>query len=204
MSQKKVKQQRRENRRFRLFWGSSYDRGLDQLLNMWPIIKQKFPEAELHIFYGWDLFVAGYKDNPERLAWKDRIDKQMQQPGIAHHGRVSKTELAKWRKYCGIWAYPTDFGETCCITALECQKDGCVPVAISKAALKETVGSGILVEGDIYDKETQVKFLQELLKLMGDEELWKQEQLKGQEFAQQFSWDKIAQRWAKEFDGNQT
>ncbi len=186
-------------RHHKLFYGSSYDRGLEHLLGMWPMIKEAIPDSELHVAYGWDLFIAAYKDNPERLAWKARIDKQMTQPGITHHGRLSKEKLKELQKECGIWAYPTHFGETCCITALDTQANGCVPVVISYAALKETVQSGVKVDGDIYDPETKDTYLKALIDLLKDEERWKKEQLKGVRFAKQFSWENVAEKWEEVF-----
>lgn len=185
----------------KLFYGSSYDRGLQHLLQMWPKIIEKFPDATLDICYGWDLFDKAFPDNPERIAWKERMVKAMHQQGITHHGRISKEELKKVREQCGIWAYPTDFTEINCITALECQQDGVVPVVINLAALKETVQSGVKIEGDIYDEggKTFDKYLTELLALMGDEKRWKEESEKGKEFAKNFAWEKISKKWEEQF-----
>ena len=186
-------------RQHRLFYGSSYDRGLDHLLNMWPEIIKKYPDATLDIYYGWDLFDKGYVDNPERMKWKEKMIKLMQQNGITEHGRVSKKELRSAQQKIGIWAYPTHFGETCCITALDCQENGCVPCVINYAGLKETVGSGIRVEGDIYDKDVYDEYLNSLLALMKSESRWKDEQLIGKEFAKSYSWSIIAEKWIQEF-----
>lgn len=186
-------------RQHKLFYGSSYDRGIQHLLKMWPSVKEKFPDAELHICYGWDLFESFFRDNPERMMWKDRMSKLMEQPGIVHHGRVGKEELKKIREECGIWAYPTHFTEINCITALETQREGCVPCVIELAALEETVQSGVKVKGDIYDPETFDKYLAELLSLMADEKRWKEEQTKGIIFAEKFTWDKIALKWNEYF-----
>ena len=186
-------------RQHKLWYQSSYDRGLQHLLKMWPKIRGVYPDATLDIAYGWDLFLAVYANNPERMAWKERIDGLMNVEGITHHGRVGKTRLAELRKQCGIWAYPTDFDEINCIGALESQQDGCVPCVINKAALKETVGSGVKVEGDIWDPETRERYLQELLALMGDEKRWLAEQEKGRDFAKQYAWPNIARRWKEVF-----
>lgn len=187
-------------RQHKLFWGSSYDRGLDIVLKLWPEILKTVPDAELHICYGWNLFEAVFNDNPERMAWKDKMDKLMTQKGVTHHGRLGKKELDKVRKACGIWFYPTFFQEINCITALQCQNDGVVPVVTNFAALKETVGSGIKVDGDIYLKETQEKILKELLEMMTNEELWEKESRKAKRFAKRYSWDNIAAEWYKHFD----
>ncbi len=197
MSGKKAKLERKYNRSHKLFWGSSYDRGINILLGLWPKIIEKFPDATLEICYGWDLFDKGYANNPERQNWKERMNELMTQKGITHHGRISKIELKKVRNQCGIWVYPTYFQEINCITALETQNDGLVPVTMNDFALKETVGSGSKVDGDIYDKETQDKWLSELFKYMGDEKLWEEESLKAKEYVKNYSWDVIASEWLK-------
>ena len=185
-------------RQHKLGYFSSYDRGLQHLLEMWPLIKESKPHAELHIAYGWELFLKGYQDNPERLAWKDKMDKLMTQEGITHHGRLSKTKLKELQQECGIWAYPTDFGETNCITALDCQASGCVPCTMNYAGLKETVQSGIKLDGDIYEPSVKNDYLNALVDLMNDEKRWEEEQKKGIEFARNYSWDNVASKWAEE------
>jgi glycosyltransferase involved in cell wall biosynthesis len=183
-------------RQHKLFYGSSYDRGLEHLLDMWPSIKKDVPDAELHVCYGWETFDSFYNDNPERLAWKARMEAKMKQEGITHHGRLGKTDLKKVRQECGIWAYPTHFTEINCITALSAQADGCVPVAINLAALEETVQSGVKVSCDIYEQDCKAEYLKELIALMNDQKRWKEEQEKGQEFARQFTWKEVAKQWS--------
>lgn len=93
---------------------SSYDRGLEHLLKIWPEVVKEVPDAKLHVFYGWKLFEEFYRDNPERMAWKEKMDKMMEHMGITHHGRVPQPEIEKWYKKCGIFAYPSHFYEINC------------------------------------------------------------------------------------------
>jgi len=188
------------SRQHKLFWGSSYDRGLDILLYMWPDIKKAYPDAELHICYGWKLFDMLAKTNPERRQWKASVQIMLQHPGVIHHGRLGKEELAKVRKSCGIWSYPSYFTEINCITALDCQRDGVVPVTMALAALPEVVGAGVLVKGDIKDPKVMKTYQKELLDLMGDEKRWKKESIKGQRYSNKFDWATIARGWTTEFD----
>jgi glycosyltransferase involved in cell wall biosynthesis len=193
-------------RHHKLGWYSSYDRGLQYLLGMWGEILKKFPDAQLHIAYGWDMFDKAAATNPERMRWKHDMELAMQQRGIHHYGRLGKKELADLRKKCGILAYSTDFFEINCITALDCQKDGCVPVVMNQkdwdseelyTALDETVYAGIKVEGNIRtDKE---KYFEALTGLMGDEKEWKKLSIKGINGSQKYLWPKIAEKWAPEF-----
>jgi glycosyltransferase involved in cell wall biosynthesis len=170
------------------------------LLYMWPDIRKEYPDAELHICYGWKLFDMLAKTNPERRQWKASVEIMMQHPGVTDHGRLGKEELSVVRKSCGIWAYPTYFTEINCITALECQRDGVVPVTIDLAALQETVGAGVRVKGNIKDPKVMKTYLKELLDMMGDEKKWKKESIKGQRFTNKYGWETIAREWTKEFD----
>lgn len=184
----------------KLFWGSSYDRGLDVLLFMWPDIKEKYPDAELHIAYGWELFDVFARTNPERKQWKAGVETMMQQDGIFHYGRIGKKQLNLVRSLCGIWAYPTYFTEINCITALESQRDGLVPVTMTLGALNETVGSGIKVEGNIKDINVQAQYLKELISMMGDRERWRKSSLGAKKWAKSYYWSKIASKWADTFE----
>lgn len=186
-------------RNHNLWWQSSYDRGLDILLFMWSDIKARYPDAELHIAYGWDLFDKVSSNNPERMQWKASVEQMMSQDGVFHYGRIGQDKLKELRKECGIWAYPTYFPEINCIGALEAQSDGLVPVTMNDFAFKETVGSGIKIDGDIYLKQTRDTFLKELLDLMGDKKRWEEESKKATKFAKEFEWGNIASKWVDEF-----
>ena len=98
-----------------------------------------------------------------------------------------------------MWAYPTDFQEINCITALDAAHDGLVPVTMSLAALQETVGSGIKLSGDIKKEEIQKEYLKQLLSMMQDEEKWEKESKKGQKFAKDYGWETISKEWIKIF-----
>ena len=182
------------------FWyQSSYDRGLDIVLWIWPKIKEQLPDATLDVCYGWDLFVKAYQGNPERMKWKEKLDDLMKQPGITHHGRIGQDKMRQLRSKMDIWIYPTYFQETNCIGALECQRDGVVPCTMNLAGLKDTVGSGIKIEGDIYKPEIRAKFVDEIVKLAKDKKRLEAERKKGKEFIKKFSWEKIAEQWINQF-----
>jgi glycosyltransferase involved in cell wall biosynthesis len=167
---------------------------------MWPDIQLNFPDAELHVCYGWQTFLQLNGNNPERMDWYRSVSTLLKQPGITEHGRLGKKELAEVRKSCGVWSYPTDFSEINCITALEAQSDGLVPVTMSLAALQETVGTGIKVNGDIKKEEIQKEYLKDLLKVMGDYDFWERESKKAVKFAKGYDWKTIAQKWVSVFN----
>lgn len=184
----------------KLIYASSYDRGLEHLLFLWSDIKKAVPNAELHIAYGWQTFDALVGNNPERRQWKWTMEKLMSQEGITHHGRLSKKDLDELTKNCGIWAYPTDFEEINCITALNCQKFGCVPVVTNFAALKETVWSGTRIKESIETDDGRAKYLESLIEMMTDTKLWKRESKKAKLGAHNYLWEKIADQWIDIFN----
>lgn len=188
-------------------WTSSYDRGLQNLLNIWPDVTKEVPDAQLHIFYGWKLFKHFYKGNPERMSWVKKMEELMDQPGITHHDRVPQPEMEEWYKKCGIWAYPTHFYEINCISAIKAQLWGAVPVVTSFAALKETVQFGKMVEGEIIENhsltpELSEKYKDALISALKDVEWQESERKKmGPAMRKQYSWEKIAKQWLEEFNG---
>lgn len=162
---------------------------------MWPDVLAEYPDAQLHVCYGWDLFMKVASENPERMQWYQRVNSLLKQKGITHHGRVGKKELTEIRSKCGIWAYPTYFEEINCITALEAQNQGLVPVTMAFGALKETALKGVLIDGDIKRVAVYNEYKKQLLDLMGDKKRWKDLSNKCEKFARKYDWQKIAKQW---------
>ena len=184
-----------------VIYGSSYDRGLQHLLEIWPKVKKEVPEAQLRVFYGWTLFDIAFGNNPERLAWKEKINKLMEQDGVTHLGRISHEACTEEHRKAGIWAYPTHFGEISCITAMRAQAYGSIPVVINYAALKETVQYGVKVDGDIYDEETKEEYTKQLIALLKDDK--KQEGIREPMMKwakEKFAWSNVAKQWSEEFE----
>ncbi len=131
----------------RAFYSSSPDRGLDVLLDIWPVVRKSIPDAELHVFYGFENWERGADANEQKKIAHLKA-KLQRTAGVRVRGRVSGAELAREQLMCGVWCYPTAFTETSCITAMEAQAAGCRIVTSPLAALNETVGErGQLVAG---------------------------------------------------------
>ena len=183
----------------RCIYTSSYDRGIKHLLEMWPDIKKAVPKAELHIFYGWQLFDKFHAGNPASMTWKAEMVEMMKREGVFEHGRIPQPELVEEYKKSGIFSYSTHFGEINCISAIKAQAYGCEPVVINYAALKETVQFGRKIEGDIYDQETKEAYKKELIDALKNPmpEEKRQEMMKWAR--EKYAWSKIAQSWHLEF-----
>ena len=179
---------------FRAIYSSTPNRGLDILLDVWHNIRQEVPEAELHVFYGFKTFYELEKNNPERMKWMKAIeDKVNSTEGVVWHDRVDQDTLAEEFEKSSIWAYPTYFYEISCITAMEAMASGAYPVTINYGALKETInGNGTVIDGDIYLREVQEEWTNEVIKRFKNPETY----TSGREYVERdLSWETISQQW---------
>ena len=183
----------------RVIYTSSYDRGLEHLLGMWPEVRKAVPDAELHVFYGWQLFELFTKGNSGAISWMNKVKDQLKQDGVTDHGRVSQIDLVEEYQKSGIWAYPTHFGEINCISAIKAQSYGCEPVVVNYAALKETVQYGRKVEGDIYDQETKDAYKKELIEALKHPMDDKKRKEMSKWAMGKYAWSVIAKQFSDEF-----
>jgi glycosyltransferase involved in cell wall biosynthesis len=180
-----------------MVYTSSYDRGLEQLLEMWPEIKKIDPLATLDVYYGWGNFDQRYRDNPERMAWKAKILEMLEQEGVKDHGRVSHSEIAKAMLRANVWAYPTTWFETNCITGLKAQIAGAIPVVMNVGALEETVEFGAKVDGGSKTQEGKEKWLAAFSDVYYNADDYDRKNMM-KVMRQKYSWQSIAEQWVKD------
>jgi len=89
---------------YKIVYGSSYDRGLKELLEMWGDIKAYEPRATLNVFYG----MKAIQDEQ----FRDEIKHLLNQEGVTDLGRISHEKVAKEFLSAGVWAYPCVTGDT--------------------------------------------------------------------------------------------
>lgn len=187
--------------RRRLIYSSSPDRGLDVLLSFFPRIRARVPEAELHVFYGFDSVDLTIAQGDPRLGeHKARVLRLLDQPGVVHRGGVSQAELAREFQGASVWCHPTDFHETSCITAMEAQVAGCIPVTRPLAALAETVLDGVLIDGDVRSPDVQERYVDAVCALLEDPA--RTEALRRrlmERAAAAFAWEPVARQWQRWF-----
>lgn len=140
-----------DDRKPRCVYSSSADRGLDVLLELWPRIRADVPDAELHVFYGWNVFDRVATFNPNLALYKQRVFALAdaaggEEGGVFMRGRVGQPELAAEMMAARAWTYPTGFLETSCIGAMEARAAGLPIVTSDLGALRESVGAhGVLI-----------------------------------------------------------
>lgn len=186
---------------YTVVYGSLYNRGLVELLSIWPKVKTEVPEAKLRIFYGWQT-LEKLMPADEFAKYKKELEFQMDQGGVTHLGRISHDEVAREMLGAGIWAYPClNFNEISCITAMKAQIAGAVPVVVPRAALGETVQYGLRFgrakdHGELLEKYTE-GLIRVLKDHKGQEAIRKVMMKKAPE---KFNFPDLAKEWAKEFE----
>jgi len=177
-----------ERQPHRMIYTSSYDRGLEHLLKMWPEVRKEVPDAELHVFYGWntyDYFTSiGMRDGK----FKEYLTPLLSQDGVTDHGRVGHKKLAREFLKSKFWVYPCHFEEISCISAMKAQAAGCVPVCTDYAALSETVKDGVIVHGKAGEGTVNANFKSKLIEALKEQPVVSIDK-------EQFGWDKVAKSW---------
>jgi glycosyltransferase involved in cell wall biosynthesis len=193
-------------RGFRLIYASVPDRGLDILLDIFPEIKKAVPEAELHVFCGFDLGMIKRADK-ERA---QRIYPLTNQSGVLLRGTVTQKELAEEFKRSRLLVYPTHellaadfYAETSCIVALQAQAAGTPVISSHRGAMPETVkhgSTGVLIKGDPFSRKYKEEFVSSVVELLKDPEKWSEMSQNARKHAfSKYSWAKIAAEWQNEF-----
>lgn len=119
---------------FRFCYCSSYDRGLeDIILKIWPIIYNKEPTAELHIYYGMDYI---YDDD-----FKIKMKQILSSTGVMDHGRQSMDIIIREKYLSTFHLYINNsISEIDCISIKESLVTGCIPIISNFGVFKERDG----------------------------------------------------------------
>jgi predicted O-methyltransferase YrrM len=183
-------------------YSSFPNRGLLQLLQMWPKIIAKYPTSTLYIYS--DVNNKWSNDvEPEKMKQiRELLERFKEGYNIHYKGWVGKKELSEAWLSSDIWFYPCTFMETFCLTALEAASSQTFVITNELAALQNTVGNrGCIIKGDATTDEWQTKALEELFYYMDEKNIERKKNFicKNLEWATNLSWEKQANKLLKEF-----
>jgi hypothetical protein len=185
---------------YKFIYSSFPNRGLLQLLQMWPKIYEFQPLASLHIYCDidgkWVNQVEGEMMNKIRRLFIEYgvTENKM---NIYYHGWVNKQVLAESWLTADIWFYPCTFMETFCLTALEAALTKTLVITNNLAALQNTVGHrGVVVKGETNELEWQEMALLKIKKYLDPENIHLKNELivRNYEWASTLSWESQAQK----------
>jgi len=183
---------------FRCVYASSADRGLLQLLHLWPQIIGGERAAELHIAYGWDTMDRMIEHGrTDLLEFKNAVMEKVENtPQVMWRGRLPQDELAKLYSESWLWLYPTNFLEVSCISAMESMAGGCVPVTSSAGALKETIGTaGVVVTGQPHSFPWQEYYVLCARAALTEASIFEPLRICARNRAKELTWDLSYEHW---------
>jgi glycosyltransferase involved in cell wall biosynthesis len=160
------------------------DRGLGPLLqDIFPAIRARHPEAELHVYSYQSL------DAFRRYAT----------PGVSLNGWAPKPDLVRSLQQSTLMLYPATVEETGCIAVLESMAAGTPAVTSSLGVLPELAADGrrgIAVEGWPGRGDFSARFVDTTMQLLSDPNRLAQMRMAAHDYAiTHHAWDAIALRW---------
>lgn len=184
----------------KMLYASCPERGLELILENWFRIREAVPEAELTVAYGFNNVekVIDAGGRPDLAEFQQKIQGLLKQPGITATGRINQIELYKQWFSAGIWFHPTSFPETSCITCMDAQTCGAIPVCNDLWALKQNVFHGLKYPG-VPQKDSFLRscMIRDLIDLLQDPE--RQEAIRKpmmREARSEFNWNRFAEQLA--------
>ena len=181
---------------------STPERGLAQLLDIWPKIQALQPGASLHLFSSYLGWGTTPKWNQEQCAAQYAQAEYLAKTGcnIVNHIHVGAAELREWQLKAELFLYPTQFKETCCISSLEAAAAGCVLVCSDIAALHERVVDGVtgyLIPGETGTSEHDWQFVSKVNELIMSRSKLQQMSQAAKEYAKGYDFKVLVGNWVE-------
>lgn len=181
-----------QNRKPWVYYSSSPERGLNILVELWPLISQHVPNAHL--------FIAGTDQGapePEVQALlQQALTKCRGMNNVTLLGSVGQQKLREISAQCRVLAYPCIFPETSCITAMEAMASGCVVVSTALGALPETAWRNPLFA---MDEQWFSEWAGEVVRVLRDDAYYTTIAWQNLGIAREMDWTYVAQRWLHRF-----
>jgi glycosyltransferase involved in cell wall biosynthesis len=194
----------RKRNRHSIVWASSPDRGLHVLLEIFPKIRQKIPDAILKIFYRFDPWYQGVKDamtpNGQRARYINecitRLGKYGEN-GVFLIGAISNKEMARELLRSKVLAYtcePFRFTEGFSVTIMDACAGGCVPIISDVDAIGEVYADAAeIIKGK--PSKNKERWIEAITTMLTDDERAEKAQDRARTFAQKFSRQEAAKSW---------
>lgn len=150
-------------------YASAPFKGLPLLIKLWSRIKERVPDATLHVCSGMGLYQASEKD----LYFKALYDAMAKDESIINHGVLRNDEVLDIMARSKLMIYPNIFAETFCAAAIESISRLTPVISSNLGALSTTIGDcGVLISGDPKTAMYQTAFVELAVKALRDEEFY--------------------------------
>lgn len=171
-------------------YSSCPSRGLVQLLQMWPQVKQEVPDARLDIYYDWSMLAAM---QPHKYDEVKKLYDSVTRLDVVHHGGVDHPTLYRALRKCNVWAYShleSVQVETSCISLMKALAAGATVLTVPNGALPETAG------GDAYFETDVDAYRRKLVALLKQPESVEIRRKKAKRILKRFGWKQVAKAFS--------
>ncbi len=120
--------------KIRIIYHTTPHRGLAILVPVFKHLCTLYPNLELDVYSSFKIYGWEQRDEP----YKALFEECRQHPNINYHGTVSNEEVRKALGKAHIFAYPSIWPETSCISLIEAMSAKCICIHPTLAALPET------------------------------------------------------------------
>ena len=150
-----------ERNPYRFCYVSYYTRGLQHIIpNIWYIIKQIEPKAELHLYYGMDMFSEEVQNSLKQFTTL---------PGVTDHGRQPIEMIIREKYMSSFQLYVTNtIAEIDCISIRESLVAGCIPLISNFGVFSER--EGIHFNLNDKDPESMKEIAINIIKMISDKD----------------------------------
>jgi hypothetical protein len=192
----------------RLLYSNDPTRGLPALLDIYDKVRERVPEASLHIAYDFDrnLGVWAWQHSYQaQMMWdcKRRIETT---PGIVNLGALTREQIIREQLQCQVHCMPStaDRDQLHGLSQLECAAAGAALVLSDICAFPEVFGEGatILPQVGQYIPELERRidasdYAEIVVELMQNPEVWQAASQKARALAEKNTWSAVIDRWEK-------
>lgn len=184
-------------------YSSSPDRGLWQLLQAWPYIREAFPGATLDVAYGTKKWTEQLKWSHIRQAQQAiDIEYGMNLPGVNDLGKIGQGELSGRQIDADAWLYPLDSiqaTETGCITAVENAAAGNPILTTDCDCMEAEFGPVGAIYNLPFNAEEYASGVEQILKDPKEVHILRRS---GRNFAESRDWKVISKKWLRLFENH--
>jgi glycosyltransferase involved in cell wall biosynthesis len=181
-------------------YSSSPDRGLWYLLQIWPYLREEYPEATLSVCYGLEKWLNQVKWMHGRIAEMALgIEELLQQPGIKNLGKIGQDQLSKLQIEADAWLYPFDPmspTESGCITAIENAAAGNAIVTTDADCMEDEFGGFSKIIPLPFNAE---EFAEKTITYLNDTPYVEYNRTAAKAFSEKRNWEVISKQWTQFF-----
>jgi UDP-glucose:(glucosyl)LPS alpha-1,2-glucosyltransferase len=182
-----------------LIYHTTPHRGLELLIPVMQHIKEVLPHIEWHLDVYSSFGVYGPNWEQRNKPYEKLFKQIDEDPNMTYHGFVSNVKVKEALKKAHIYALPSIWPETSCISMIEAMSARCMVVHSSLAALPETAANWTLMYDFTEDHNDHARrhalTLMDAMQIASDENM--QERLDMQKAYTDgfYSWNVRAQQW---------